>query len=30
MAVKQTGQPSFVDVLMPKGAGANAALDRLS
>jgi len=30
MAVKQTGQPSFVDMLMPKGAGANAALDRLS
>lgn len=30
MAVKQTGQPSFVDALMPKGAGANAALDRLA
>ena len=30
MAVKLTGQPSFVDMLMPKGAGANAALDRLS
>jgi IS5 family transposase len=30
MAVKQTGQPSFVEALMPKGAGANAALDRLS
>ena len=29
MAVKQTGQPSFVEALMPKGAGANAALDRL-
>jgi IS5 family transposase len=30
MAVKQTGQPSFVEALMPKGAGANAALDRLA
>jgi IS5 family transposase len=30
MAVKQTGQPSFLDAFMPKGAGANAALDRLS
>jgi transposase, IS5 family len=30
MAVKRTGQPSFVEALMPKGAGANAALDRLS
>lgn len=30
MAVKRTGQPSFVDALMPKGAGANAALDRLA
>lgn len=30
MAVKQTGQPSFVEALLPKGAGANAALDRLS
>ena len=30
MAVKQTGQPSFVDALMPKGAGANASLDRLA
>ena len=29
MAVKRTGQPSFVEALMPKGAGANAALDRL-
>jgi IS5 family transposase len=29
MAVKQTGQPSFVEALLPKGAGANAALDRL-
>jgi IS5 family transposase len=30
MAVKQTGQPSFVEALLPQGAGANAALDRLS
>lgn len=30
MAVKRTGQPSFVDALMPKGAGVNAALDRLA
>jgi transposase, IS5 family len=30
MAVKQTGQPSFVEALMPKGTGANAALDRLA
>jgi transposase, IS5 family len=30
MAVKQTGQPSFLEALMPKGSGANAALDRLS
>ena len=30
MAVKRAGQPSFVDALMPKGAGANAALDRLA
>jgi IS5 family transposase len=30
MAVKQTGQPSFIDAWLPKGAGANAALDRLS
>jgi len=30
MAVKRTGQPSFVEALMPKGAGANAALDRLA
>jgi len=29
MAVKRTGQPSFVEALLPKGAGANAALDRL-
>src|ERR1700752_1296847 len=30
MAVKQTGQPSFVEALLPKGAGANSALDRLA
>lgn len=30
MAVRQTGQPSFLEALMPKGSGANAALDRLS
>src|SRR5919204_5004778 len=30
MAVKQTGQPSFMEALLPKGAGANAALDRLA
>lgn len=30
MAVKQTGQPSFVEALLPKGAGSNAALDRLA
>jgi IS5 family transposase len=30
MAVKQTGQPSFVEALLPSGAGANAALDRLA
>jgi IS5 family transposase len=29
MAVKRTGQPSFVEALLPKGSGANAALDRL-
>src|SRR5580692_6394027 len=30
MAVKQTGQPSFVEALMGPKAGANAPLDRLS
>jgi len=30
MAVKQTGQPSFMEALLPKGSGANAALDRLA
>jgi IS5 family transposase len=29
MAVKQTGQPSLMEALLPKGAGSNAALDRL-
>lgn len=29
MAVKRTGQPSFVEALLPKGAGSNAVLDRL-
>jgi transposase, IS5 family len=29
MAVKRTGQPSFVEALMPKGAGSNASLERL-
>ncbi len=29
MSVKRTGQPSFVEALMPKGAGGNAQLDRL-
>jgi hypothetical protein len=24
MAVKQTGQPSFLEALLPKGAGVNA------
>src|SRR5258708_4275900 len=30
MAVKQTGQTSFIEAWLPKGAGANVALDRLS
>src|SRR6185369_13717731 len=30
MAVKQTGQPSFMEALLPKGSGSNAALDRLA
>lgn len=29
MAIKRTGRPSFVDALMPKGAGSHAQLDRL-
>lgn len=30
MAVKQIGQPSFLEALLPSGCGANAALDRLT
>jgi transposase, IS5 family len=30
MAVKRTGQPSFVEALLPRGAGSNAQLDRLA
>ena len=30
MSVKRTGQPSFVEALMPKGAGGNVQLDRLT
>jgi IS5 family transposase len=30
MAVKQTGHPSFMEALLPKGSGTNAALDRLA
>jgi IS5 family transposase len=30
MSVKRTGQPSFVDALMPQGAGANEPLERLA
>jgi hypothetical protein len=30
MALKQTGQPSFLEALLPKGAGANATRDRLA
>jgi transposase, IS5 family len=30
MSVKRTGQPSFVDALMPKGAGVNEPLERLA
>jgi IS5 family transposase len=29
MAVKRTGQPSFVEALLPQGSGSNAVLDRL-
>ena len=29
MAVKRTGQSSFVEALLPQGAGSNAVLDRL-
>jgi IS5 family transposase len=30
MTVKRSGQPSFVEALMPQGGGSNAQLDRLS
>ena len=30
MAIKQTGEPSFVEALLPAGAGQNATLDRLA
>jgi IS5 family transposase len=30
MAVKQTGQPSFIEALLPKGLATNAGLDRLA
>jgi IS5 family transposase len=30
MAVKRTGQPSFVEALLPRGCGSNVHLDRLS
>jgi transposase, IS5 family len=30
MAVKQIGQPSFMEALLPQGSGANSALDRLA
>jgi len=30
MAVKQTGQPSFVEALLPRGAGCNVQLERLA
>src|SRR5258708_11463915 len=30
MAVKQTGQPSFIEAWLTNGAGSNVALDRLS
>jgi IS5 family transposase len=29
MAVKRTGQPSFVEALLPQGSGSNAVLERL-
>lgn len=29
MAIKQTGQPSFMEALLPQGAGSNVVLDRL-
>src|SRR5207302_9803359 len=30
MAIRQTGQPSFVEAFLPKDIGANAQLDRLN
>jgi hypothetical protein len=30
MAVKQIGQPSFLEALLPKEAGVNATRDRLA
>jgi len=30
MSVKRTGQPSFVEALLPKGVGGNAQLERLT
>jgi transposase, IS5 family len=30
VAVKRTGQASFIEVFLPRGAGCNAALDRLA
>ena len=30
MSVKRTGQPSFVDALMPPGVGVNEPLERLT
>src|ERR1044072_9134284 len=29
MAVKRTGQPSYVEALLPQGSGSHAVLDRL-
>jgi IS5 family transposase len=29
MAIKRTGQPSFVEAMLPQGLGSNAVLDRL-
>lgn len=30
MAVTQTGQPNFVEALIPKGTGGNEVLDELA
>lgn len=30
MAIKQTGQPTFIEAFMPKGLGKNEALDRIA